>query len=237
MRHGRALRRLSWGLCLVVGSFYLSWRALAAVDFAYPVFHELIGIDQTIQAYGPRNRLRPGFHTTSAAQREDLFAQIARAVRHGGNGLARIRYANAQGRDLGPLLTRAEIVHLQDVAQLVGRFERVGLLACVLWIALSVCSRRQGGGIPGPASFAFGVLGTALVSAAVLLIFGPTTVFYFLHELLFPPHHQWFFYYQESLMSMMMRAPVLFGAIGALWAATAILLSALIYLASRKRLD
>ena len=49
----------------------------------------------------------------------------------------------------------------------------------------------------------------------VLLIAGPTAVFYQLHIWIFPDDHQWFFYYQESLMSTMMKAPDLFGGIGA----------------------
>lgn len=217
IRPWRWLRGWLWGLALVSASLFLAWRALAAVDFAYPLLYDVTGIEQTIQRYGPVNRIRPGFQTTSRAERERLFAGIARAIRDDGRGLEALSYHAPDGRDLGPLLTAPEMVHLRDVSRLVHFFERVGLGATALFAALLVVGLRNDDRGPSARRLGYGAVAFIAGLGGLLLVLGPTRVFYALHVMIFPAGHKWFFYYEESLMSMMMHAPVLFGGIAVVW--------------------
>ncbi|MGQ0528222.1 MAG: lipoprotein intramolecular transacylase Lit, partial [Panacagrimonas sp.] len=228
---------LVWGLSLVLCSLYIAWRVLAAMDFAYPLLYDVIGIEQTIAKTGPQNRIRPGFHTTTRAERERVFAAIARAIRDDGQGLEALRYQNASGRDLGLLLTEAERVHLHDVARLVRRVEPVGLLGSVAFVLLSVLLWRSRTPLPTGRRVLLGSVAVLCVGGLALLLIGPRVVFYQLHEWIFPAGHQWFFYYQESLMSMMMRAPVLFGGIGLIWLGLGLGLMVLMYVALQRLLS
>ncbi len=223
---GRTALWSLFALAIVLSSLFIAWRGLAAVDFAYPVLYDALGLGATIERYGPENDVRPGFHRTTRAERERIFAAIAEAIRNQGAGLAKLRYRAPDGRVLGLVLTEAEVRHLNDVADWVRRFERLGwaALAGLVVLTAAIALRRAR---PPPARYfgagaAIGVAGLA----AVILALGPTEVFYWLHQRLFPPDHQWFFYYQESLMSMMMRAPDLFGAIAVLWLALALAIGA-----------
>lgn len=217
----RALRWGLFGIALALASLFIAWRALAAVDFAYPLLYDALSIDATIARYGPENHVRPRFQITDRAERERLFGAIVDAVRHDGRGLRALVYQAPDGHAIGRLLTPAEIEHLDDVSRLVAGFERLGWIALLVTAALLAAAalRRE----PLPRARAFGAGGLLVVGAgaAVTFALGPVTVFYWLHEHIFPPGHQWFFYYQESLMSMMMQAPNLFGAIAALWVALA----------------
>jgi len=233
----RVLRWILFGIALALGSLFVAWRALAAVDFAYPLLYDALSIDRTIARYGPQNHVRPDFQMTDRAERERLFAAIATAVRHNGQGLAALAYHAPDGRTLGPLLTPPEIQHLHDVARLIGRFERLGWLSwlVVLWLLAAAALRRER--LPRARTFAAGA--GAIVGAAAVVTFalGPENVFYWLHAHVFPPGHPWFFYYQQSLMSMMMQAPNLFGPIAALLLALAIPVFAAGLWASRRSLD
>ncbi|MGQ0501948.1 MAG: lipoprotein intramolecular transacylase Lit [Panacagrimonas sp.] len=223
------LRGWLWGLALVAASLFLAWRALAACQFAYPLLYEVTGIEQTIQRYGPANRVRPGFQLTTRAERERLFAGIAQAIRHDGRGLASLRYHAAAGRDLGPLLTPPEIVHLQDVSRLVRFFEQLGLAATALFAALLVLGLGTGDRGPSARRLGYGAVAALAAGGALLLVLGPTRVFYALHVMIFPAGHKWFFYYEESLMSMMMHAPVLFGGIALVWGVLAGITGVVLY--------
>ena len=216
-RLARGLRWSAFALALALASLFLAWRALAAVDFAYPVLYDALGLGQTIERYGPRNEVRPGFHRTDRAERERVFAAIAHAVRHGGEGLAQLEYFAPDGRVIGRVLTRPEIRHLRDVAGLVAGFERLGWIALAVLAALTLAAALRRERPPPPRVFAVGTAAVVGGGALGVLVAGPKDVFYWLHERIFPPDHPWFFYYEESLMSMMMRAPDLFGAIAAIW--------------------
>lgn len=222
---------LRWSLltlALVVAALFLTWRALAAVDFAYPWFHDRLDIEATVAAHGPRNELRPGFERTDADERARLFGAIVDAVRHDGAGLGEIVYRTPRGEAIGPLLTAAEIRHLRDVAALVGGFERLGWLALALVPLLAAGAALRRESPPAPLALLAGLGGTVAVVGVAVLLLGPVEVFYWLHERVFPPDHQWFFWYEESLMSMMMQAPNLFGAIAVLWLVPALLIAALL---------
>ena len=209
MRTGYAL--LSW-----LAALHLGWLVLAAGDFLYPLWHDLIGIDETIARFGPENRYRRGFETTTRAERIRLFGAINEAIHHRGAGLERLRYHGPDGRPLGRLLREPEIVHLGDVARLVTWGRLAGWLALLGWLVASAWLLWRG---RFPRVRALALRLGLLVGSGVLLVFaiGPTRVFYQFHIWLFPPGHPWFFYYQDSLMTTMMKAPDLFGWIALVW--------------------
>lgn len=222
-----AIRWFLLALAVIIASLFLTWRVLAAADFAYPWFHQLLDIEATVAEYGPRNERRPGFERTDADERARLFGAIVDAVRADGRGLRGIVYRASAGREIGPLLTDAEIRHLQDVASLVTRFERIGWLSLALVPLLVAVAAVRREPPPSASGLLAGLGGIVAAIAVLVLLLGPVQVFYWLHERVFPPDHQWFFWYEESLMSMLMQAPNLFGAIAVLWFALALALAAL----------
>jgi hypothetical protein len=196
-----------------LAALWLSWRALAMVDFLYPVFYEVIDIHGHIEEFAPQNRYKADFARTTPAERQRLFGEIVTAIHASGAGLAELEYRDPDGRVIDRLLREPEAGHLQDVADLVDRLAPVGWLA-VAWTGIHlVLIRLFGWTVPSLAHLlGASLLATAAAVVAVLAI-GPRRVFYWLHDLVFPPDHPWFFYYQDSLMSTMMKAPYLFGAI------------------------
>ncbi len=197
----------------LLASLYVAWQVSAALNFFYPVWYRALDIDGHIAHFGPQNRYRDGFELTTDAERFRLFADIVDSVQGGGAGLETLEYHDASGRRLGGLFRPPEIVHLQDVANLVAALKPWGW-AAVVWVILhGYLIRRRNWPMPGPARmFALTIAGF-FAAVAVILLAGPRRIFYNLHELVFPEGHQWFFYYQDSLMSTMMKAPDLFGAI------------------------
>jgi hypothetical protein len=210
-----------------IASLWISWRCLSAVDFLYPVFYEALDIGAHIERFGPQNRYKAGFASTTREERLRLFGEIVRAIHRSGAGLAELRYHDPDGRPVDTLLRAPEIAHLEDVARLLDRIAPVGWLA-VAWTLLHlglVRLRRW----PVPSATRMLGVSLAVTATAVLLVLllGPRRVFYRLHEWVFPPENPWFFYYQDSLMSTMMKAPYLFGAI----AAALLLLGLIVYAA------
>ncbi|MFO7593524.1 MAG: DUF1461 domain-containing protein [Pseudomonadota bacterium] len=230
---------LHWVLLFVslsIAILYLSWKVLAPVDYGYSIWYELLNIDKTIEEEGPRNRFRPMFHITDRAERERLFGAIVEAINNNGEGLAELVYHDPDGKALGPLLTNDEVIHLKDVANLVGFFRGIawGSAGVFVVLAIAAWARRMSPPSPGRIAMGCGVFigGGALSIVAI----GPVRVFYALHEVVFPSEHKWFFYYDESLMSMMMQAPNLFGPIALLWLALALLLFVVVWLTVAKGL-
>jgi hypothetical protein len=215
------LQHIQWVIFILTASLaacYLAWLSLAQVNFLYPLWYDLIGIDRTIAVYAPQNRYRQGFEQTTKAERNRLFAAIVDAIHNHGRGLQRLVYRNPRGQSLDRFLRTAEILHLRDVAHLIDTVRPIGLVATIVAGILLFTIRCQRMSIP---SFVSLVLGIAIpIGAAVgaLLIIGPVEAFYWLHTLIFPPGHDWFFYYQDSLMSTMMKAPDLFGYVAFAWA-------------------
>ena len=230
-------RRLHVWLLLpatALASLWLAWVSLAAVDFLYPAWYRALDIHGHIERYAPQNRYREGFERTDPEERARIFGAVVDAIHDDGRGLADIRYHDADGRDLGAVFHEAEIIHLQDVAKLVGLLFPVGALAFAWTLVHLGLVRRFRWPVPSLPRVVAATLATVAVGLAVLLGVGFRKVFYALHEVVFPPGHQWFFYYQESLMSTMMKAPWLFAAIGAaLLAVTVIFYLALAALARR----
>jgi len=227
-----AVRAARWGLlvlALLLSSLFMAWQALAAIDFGYGLWYEVLSIDETVATYGPANDVRPGFERTDRGERERLFGAIVDAVHADGRGLADIVYHDRAGRPIGPLLTAAEITHLQDVADLIRRASRLAWAAMVALVLLAAAAAMRGEPLPAGRQVALGTgIGVALIAAGVLAA-GPVRVFYGLHELIFPAGNEWFFHYQESLMSMLMQAPNLFGPIAVSWVALALAIAALLW--------
>lgn len=215
----------AYGLLLWLAALWLAWLLLAKVDFLYPVAYRLLDIPTTLHTFVPQNRHgRQDFIRTDAAEHARLFAAIAEAVRHGGQGLEGLRYHDPQGRELGGLLTADEVTHLRDVAHLIGFGERAGLLALAGWGGLALLLSLGRMPVPQTARLLAGSLAGFVLLAGALLVLGPVEVFYAWHRWVFPPDHPWFFYYQDSLMSSLMQAPNLFGFIGVLWLGASLVL-------------
>jgi len=204
-----------WFLALLSGfvaCLFIAWKVMAASDYGYPLFYDVYDINEHIERYAPQNRHISGFQVTDRQQHEALFSAIVTAVHNQGEGLEEITFL--RGDDAVTLLRHAEVVHLQDVANLIDVFDLAGVLALVLFILLAgilVYLNR-------PPSWKHQLMllaGVVLVCTATVLAIGPKTVFYKFHVWLFPPQHQWFFYYQDSLMTTLMHAPQLFGGIAA----------------------
>lgn len=218
-------------LLLALGA---SWQLWSTVDYGYRWWYDVLEIESHIDHYGPQNRYKQGLELLSRDQHEALFADIVQAVHQHGEGLADINYTVIYGDAIKniALLREPEVVHLQDVADLIDRLQWllwcllpvVAVLLMMVWRGRwSLRWRRQ-------LVLLAVVLGS--VTASVLLI-GPTKVFYQFHVWIFPAEHQWFFYYQESLMTTLMHAPQLFGVIAVAIIALALLLYGLLLLALR----
>lgn len=227
-RGSRGLLWLLFSLGLIAGSLLATWHIWAAADFGYRYWHDIIGIDANIAHFGPKNRYRQGFETTTLDERARLFGGIVDAIHGDTDKLKRLRYHAPDGRVLGRLLRLPEIQHLKDVAWLLGWFQLVATAGGLAALAIAALAIMRSWPLPRLRTFATGATIAAAGVALTLAAFGPIEVFYALHVWLFPPDHQWFFYYRDSLMSTMMRAPMLFGAIAAEWAVSALLLFAVL---------
>jgi hypothetical protein len=223
------IRSLYWALYLLTTlliSLFLAWMLLGQVDFLYPVWYRALAIDRHVAVYAPQNRQRPHFQLTDRSERERLFTELVTAVHSDGRGLEELRYHTPSGRPLGRFLTEPEIAHLRDVAGLIRQGQRLGGAAIGIWLLWSVRlmsrSRR-----PPLGRMAVSLVCLLAVVGVVIVVTGPTRLFYAWHEWLFPPERPWFFYYQESLLTTLLKAPDLFGAIGAVWTTLALILSVL----------
>lgn len=223
---GRGLIWLAYGLCCLWLALALSWWLYARLDYSYPLWYSLMGIDQHIAEYAPHNARKPGFAQLPPDQHQQAFAQISQAVHERGRGLSNITYTGPSGTPI-PLLIREEVLHLQDVADLLGRAAVVSVAMALLWLPLALWLGRSGSPT-GRARLA----GAAVVAGPVLawlLVQGPKEVFYQLHIWLFPPEHPWFFYWEQSLMSTLMKAPYLFGGIAVVLVVAAAVLTPLLF--------
>ena len=215
---GRCVAGVVYGSMLWIVALWLAWLALAAVDFLYPLAYGWLDIGTTLQTYVPQNRFgKQDYPVADVAQHMQHFAAISHAIHFQGAGLAQLSYHDAQGKVLGLLLTRDEVLHLQDVARLVTGGIAVGAVATLLWLAWLALMAKLGWRLPSLSVLLLGSAGVLVVLGAVLAAFGFKSVFYALHRWIFPADHAWFFYYQDSLMSSLMQAPHLFAVIGVAW--------------------
>lgn len=235
----RPVDSLRWLLVLAGALFtalFLAWRALVAVDFLYPAWHQALDIGDTAREFGPQNKNRHGFERTTAEEHARLFAAIVRAVENGGRGLEELEYRDADGNAIDRLLTPPEIVHLRDVARLVAGFERFGWGGLLLFVAATASLLFRPAPRPNVKKYLAYFSVSLLAIAVVILSIGAKDVFYKLHTWIFPAGHQWFFFYQDSLMTTLMQAPALFAAIAAEWLLLTMMLFLLLSIACAKLL-
>ncbi|MBL7249876.1 DUF1461 domain-containing protein [Alloalcanivorax sp. C16-2] len=226
----KALSLAAWfayGLTTVTLALGITWGLYAQMDYGYPFWYDALDIGPHIEEYAPLNRYhRRDFQYLDAATHQALFHDIRIAVHDGGRGLAALSYPDRQGRDI-PLLRHAEVLHLQDVAQLIDLGRWALLVAALLWLPLAWM--RVARPPPGWRARALVAVTPLLAMVGWLLVAGPTAVFYRFHIWLFPAEHEWFFYWQDSLMSTLMKAPVLFGGIAVVLVGGTLVLTPLLY--------
>ena len=201
-----------------------AWLALSATSFFYPLLHDIIGIQQTIEEYAPKNIYKKSFDATTPEQRAELFGHIISAINNHGEGLDAIHYRDAQGHVIDRLLREPEITHLQDVANLLNNLRQGAWFAGVAVLVIFTIFLHRGFIIMKPGKL---LAGTAIIIAAMMLIVilsNAKETFYYWHTIIFPQGHQWFFYYEESLMTMLMKAPDIFAWLAALLFAGALII-------------
>ena len=198
-------------------SMFFGWVTLAQANFMYSGLYEVMSLDETIAQYGPENRYKKGFELTTDEERFRIFAEIVTAIHQDGEGLDEIRYHNAQGKVLDTLLRPPEVVHLQDVANLLDKLAMASWCVLFLTAMLVIYMFKQRALSFSALKLFWKTLAGVVVLGVVVVLYGAEDVFYQWHTLVFPKGHQWFFYYQDSLMTTMMRAPDLFAAIAVLW--------------------
>lgn len=204
-----------WFIALVamlLTSLAISWWVNAHYHYGYSYFYDFYNIGEHIEKFAPQNEYILGLDKLSKDEHVSLFNQISSAVHNQGRGLADISFM-LEGKPT-KLLHKAEVVHLQDVANLIDRLKWVAIGTIVL-SALLVFYLFRNKRKPRLKVQLLCLSLLVVFVLAIVFVVGPTKVFYQFHILVFPDGHQWFFYYQESLMSTMMKAPDLFGGIAA----------------------
>lgn len=212
--------------CLWLGIAATLW-AYSHIDYGYAFWYDQLEIGDHIRQYASQHPTKSEFADLPKTQHLRAFAEISRAVHKGGEGLESIAFSTHESTSVH-LLDRAEILHLQDVANLIEMFAKASwLMVLVLISGLFFFSRRS---LPSWRFRLGACVGLAASVTVLLLVAGPRDVFYQLHVWVFPPEHQWFFYWEQSLMSSLMKAPVLFGGIAVVLAGVGIPLGVLLYL-------
>ncbi len=223
----KTLHRTLTILCCFAVALLIAWKLLHTANYGYDFWYSQLSINSHISTFAPQNRTgKSGFEKTTREQRTELFRSIGHAVNNSGEGLRTLTYQAHSKAKPQLLLTDAEAIHLEDVANLINILEPIGWAATVLLIVLVVLALVGNFSLPKLSASLLTLLVIALLLALTIAVIGPQEVFKGLHEAVFPDDHQWFFYYQDSLMTTLMKAPDIFYAIGATWA----LLAAVVYL-------
>jgi len=228
-----------YSIGLLATAIGISWLLLSKINFLYPTFYQLLSIEQTISEFGPQNHYKQGFSSTTSAQHFEYFEQIVDGINHQGEGLSDISYPH-QGV-MVKLLREAEVIHLQDVANLIDSLTivvGVGMFGALLSLGYFRYAEQKKPTIRRQLLSLLMLIVTVVVTG---LMIGFIEVFYWLHQVIFPHEHQWFFYYQDSLMTTMMQAPTLFGPISALLITVSLFmfigLNLLLSLADKRRVN
>lgn len=190
----------------------ISWHLMAQLHFGYPVGYQLLGLKEHIAEYAPLNRYKQDFEFTTAEDHWRLFGEICHAIQNQGRGLADIQYSLSNGQKTS-LMHQDEIIHLQDVANLVDKFYFTGHIALALWLLAWIIIYWQKPRPPSNKKVLTAFLSLLALAGVTILLLGAKDVFYWLHIQIFPADHKWFFYYQDSLMTTLMKAPDIFAFI------------------------
>jgi hypothetical protein len=193
------------------------WVALSQQSFFYKQWYQLLNINKTIVEYAPLNRFgRESFIGTNVEEHQQLFTKMTQAIHQQGRGLATIQY-NLPDGTAATLLTKDEVIHLQDVANLITLATVTMKVVAGIFIFSSLLMRYKEIAIISLRQqwiYAGGLMAVLLVLS---LVVGIEKLFYGLHAIVFPDNHPWFFYYEESLISTLMQAPNIFLPIGIVW--------------------
>ncbi len=230
----KTLHRTLIILCCFAAALLIAWKLVHVTNYNYTFWYSQLGIDQHIAKFSPQNRQgKTGFEKTTRDERIELFRSIGHAVNNSGDGLRTLEYQPHP--DAAPVifLTDAEATHLEDVANLIDLLLPIGYAATALLIVLVILALLMKLPLPGLKTSLLTLLITALILALIIVAVGPHEVFKTFHEFVFPAENQWFFYYQDSLMTTLMKAPDIFFAIGAVWAALAVVVYLFITLSFR----
>lgn len=196
-------------------SLYAAWMVNAQLGYGYTWLYHAYEIEEHIEKYAPHNRYRQQYQLTDPSEHKQHFQKIVDAVHDNGEGLTTISYSSASGEVA--LLHEAEVIHLQDVANLINQIHYLALVCFLFWLMLFIYQQYELKAKPqhlaSKQGLAWVCLVLSLMVAIIFYAFGAKEIFYQLHIWIFPDNHQWFFYYQESLMSTLMKAPDLFAGI------------------------
>lgn len=213
---------------MLVSALFVVWCLLSKVDFFYPALHQWLDIQATVTEFGPENKYKKGFETTTPTQHIQYFSDIVISINNDGIGLGDITYPY-QGKNI-TLLRKPEIIHLEDVARLLNGLTYF-TLGMVLLMLLTLTHRyRVKTALPTVKHQVIQLVILVGSLTAVSAVIGFKAVFYWLHKVSFPAENEWFFYYQDSLMTTMMKAPILFAPITAFIVVGACLLFVLLNL-------
>ncbi|MBM96075.1 MAG: DUF1461 domain-containing protein [Oceanospirillaceae bacterium] len=205
--------QLGWFLALfsaLTASLLLGWFLLSVWDYGFSFWYEFYEIQAHIDKFGPQNRYVHGLELIAPQEHIRLFSEITHAVHHHGLGLAEISFDYRDGEQA--MLRAPEVVHLQDVANLIDSLRALLFVCLPVAVLIPVLMIWRGFFPSWPVQF--GLVGLVIAGiAAWVALAGAKAVFYQVHIWIFPPDHDWFFYYQDSLMSTLMKAPFLFGGI------------------------
>ncbi|WP_085297109.1 lipoprotein intramolecular transacylase Lit [Cognaticolwellia mytili] len=143
----KIIKQLLWllfALSLLTFSLGVSWQLSKSVNFFYGFWYQNLQIDATIKknvvknTYGKRD-----FPVENARLHQEKFSDIVQAIHRQGEGLDRISYLNSAGH-IRRLLTDSEVVHLQDVANLLDKVSQLWLSNLLLLLfLLAIYTRKQ----------------------------------------------------------------------------------------------
>lgn len=193
-----------------IASLSLSWWFQSSQDYYYGFWYDYFEIGEHIERFAPKNRFIKGLESNSKSDHVRLFSEISDAVHSHGEGLSRIsfQYENRMQN----LLSKPEILHLQDVANLIDVLTIISILNGILslFLVILLLNMRT---YPSWRNQGVWWIGFIFLHIGTVISIGPEQIFNQLHEWAFPENHHWYFYYQESLMVTLMKAPDLFGGI------------------------
>lgn len=210
-------------------SLLLSLTLLEKTDYSYKIFHEFAEVDKHVKRYTWRNPEKADFTESKPAQQIAAFHEISAAVNSMSlltwsdesysneayqvfNKLSAISYKINDNTK--PLLVKAEVDHLVDVAWFIVKLEQVLITTCVVSLILLVAMFREKLGHFCIRTYYRNYLAVLSVLALIGLILGFERIFYQFHIWIFPPQNQWLFSHKYSLMVTLMKAPQLFAYIG-----------------------
>ena len=121
----RALTNSTLSVVSLLICLMLSWHILSAGNFLFNQLYEYNEIEAQVDKYGPQNRNRDSFETTTKDERVRIFGQIVHAINNNGIGLEEITYQAPSGEIIDTFLTKPEIDHLEDVSGIISKLNKI----------------------------------------------------------------------------------------------------------------